>query len=246
MNWYQQCLLILYGIFVFFTFRTMWYIMYIICLYNIQLAAARYAKYWDKRVEVFGPEKAFMPLTLSKALKDDAVALSTGFYSLTGTKDASGRSIIFIDPSKQDKSKYPRESMCRAMWYILHAALEDEVTQQRGVINVAYPHHAKLSQLDRPLTKMNMESMKGCIPVRQSGVHICYPPSFVSLILPILKAFMGERLRKRIQLHSGSTKKVMQHIAAYGLPKESMPTDLGGEAVVDHLSWLEHRRTSGL
>jgi hypothetical protein len=211
-----------------------------------QLAAARYTKYWDKRVEVFGPEKAFMPLTLSKALKDDMVALSTGFFSLTGTKDASGRSIIFIDPSKQDKSKYPRESMCRAMWYILHAALEDEVTQKLGVINVAFPHHAKFSQMDRSLCKMNMESLKGCIPARQSGFHICHPPSFVSVLLPILKSFMGERMRKRIKLHSGSTEKVMKHIAAFGLPKDSMPTDLGGEAVVDHLSWLDHRRTSGL
>jgi hypothetical protein len=197
-------------------------------------------------VEIFGPEKAFMPLTLSKALKDDNVALSTGFFSLMGTKDASGRSIIFIDPSKQDKSKYPRESMCRAVWYICHAALENEMSQKRGVINIAYPHHAKLSQIDRPLIKMNIESIKGCIPVRQSGSHICHPPSFVSLLLPILKVFMGERLRKRLQIHSGSTGKVLQHIAAYGLPKEAMPTDLGGDAVVDHLHWLELRRTSGL
>jgi hypothetical protein len=197
-------------------------------------------------VEIFGPEKAFMPLALSKALKDDTVALSKGFISLTGTKDATGRSIIFIDPSKQDKSKYPRESMCRAMWYFVHAALEDEMTQKRGIVNIVFPHHAKLSQIDRPLLKMNVESLKGCIPVRLTGVHICHPPSFVSLILPILKVFMGDRLRKRIQLHSGSTEKVLKHIAAFGLPKESMPTVLGGDAVVDHLSWLEHRRTSGL
>jgi hypothetical protein len=198
------------------------------------------------RVEIFGPEKAFMPLTLSKALKDDTVALSTGFYSLTGTKDASGRSIIFIDPSKQDKSKYSRESMCRAVWYLVHAALEDEMTQKRGIVNIAFPRHAKLSQIDRPLIKMNIESVKGCIPVRQSVIHICHPPSFVSLLLPILKVFMGERLRKRLQLHSGSTEKVLKHIAAFGLPKKSMPTDLGGDAVVDHLRWLEHRRISGL
>jgi hypothetical protein len=197
-------------------------------------------------VEIFGPDKAFLPLTLSKALKDDNVALSTGFFSLTGTKDASGRSIIFIDPSKQDKTKYARESMCRAVWYICHAALEDEMTQKRGIVNIAYAHHAKLSQIDRPLTKMNIESVKGCIPMRQSGIHICHPPSFISLLLPILKVFMGERLRKRLQMHSGSTEKVLKHIAAYGLPKESMPTDLGGDAVVDHLRWLERRRTSGL
>jgi hypothetical protein len=222
-------------------------LMFLRCeVFNADLAATRYAKYWDKRVEIFGTKKAFMPLTLSKALKDDIVALSTGYFSLTGSKDTSGRSIIFIDLSKQDKSKYPRESMCRAMWYIVHAALEDEMTQKRGVVIIGFPRNAKLSQIDRPLTKMNLESIKGCIPVRQSGIHICHPPTFFNLVLPILKFFMGERLRKRLQLHSGSAEKVLKQIAAFGLPKESMPTDLGGDIVVDHLGWLEHRRTSGL
>jgi hypothetical protein len=110
----------------------------------------------------------------------------------------------------------------------------------------SFPVHAKLSQFDHPLTKMNMESFKGCIPVRQSGLHVCYPPSFVFFLWPIFKLFMRERLRKRVHMHSGSTEKVMKHMAAFGLPRESIPTDVGGEAEVDHLSWLEHRRTCGL
>jgi hypothetical protein len=187
-----------------------------------------------------------MPLTLSKALKDDMVAISMQFYSLTGTKDASGRSIVYLQPSKQDKSKYTRESMCRAMWYIVHAALEDEMTQKRGVVNLSFPDNAKLSQLDRSLVKMNLDCIKGCLPVRQSGMHICHPPSFISLVLPLLKLFMGERMRKRIMLHSGSTEKVLKHIAPFGLPKESIPTNLGGAAVVDFAGWLEQRRAAGL
>ena len=66
-------------------------------VFNADLAAKRYASYWDKRIEVCGPEKAFLPLTLSGALKDDDVALSIGFINyLAGCTDPKGRGILYI------------------------------------------------------------------------------------------------------------------------------------------------------
>jgi hypothetical protein len=215
-----------------------------VCL--LQLAAARYARYWDKRVEIFGPDKAFQPLKLAAALCGDSVALERGFFSITGTKDSSGRSIMVMDPSKHDKTMYERESMCRALWYVVHAGLEDEMTQKRGLVILGYLQNAKFSQFDRALTKMNIESLKGCIPVRMSGLHLCHAPSFMALVLPVVKVFMGERMRKRIQLHSGSNEKVLKKVSPYGLSKEAMPTYLGGDQIVDYQSWLEQRRVAGL
>jgi len=95
-----------------------------------------------------------VPLHSSKAMLGDERTLDFGFFTLTGTHDASGRSIMYADPSKQDKTKYPRESMCRTLWYVLHAALENEMTQRRGVVVIAYPHNVKLGQFDRALTKL--------------------------------------------------------------------------------------------
>jgi hypothetical protein len=213
---------------------------------QLQLAALRYAKYWDKRVEMFGPKKAFLPLTLSQALKDDAVALSYGFISLTGTKDASGRAIVFLEPAKQDKTKYPRESMCRALWYVAHAALEDEMTQRRGIVILVYPYRAKISQMDRKLIKMHVDSIKSCLPLRLSGIHLCHPPTFLLLVLPVFKLFMGKRMRNRLQVHSGSKDKVLEHIQMFGLLKESIPQELGGNAKLDYPAWLEQRRAAGL
>jgi hypothetical protein len=178
-------------------------------------------------------------------LKDDAVALSYGFISLTGTKDASGRAIIFLEPAKQDKSKYPRKSMCRVLWYVAHAALEDEMTR-RGIVILVYPHGAKVSQMDRALIRMHVDSIKSCLPLRLSGIHLCHPSTFLMLVLPVFKFLMGKRMRNRLQVHSGSKEKVLKHIAMYGLSKESIPEELGGNVRLDYQAWLEQRRAADL
>ncbi len=42
-----------------------------------QVAAEKFCKHWKFRLEIFGEEKAFLPLTLNDALKDDSEALFT-------------------------------------------------------------------------------------------------------------------------------------------------------------------------
>jgi len=153
----------------------------------------RLTKYWDKRIALFGPEKAFLPMTLDGALKDDQVALSLGFARLMPAKDPVGRSIVFVDPSKLDSTKYQRESMCRALWYVMHASLENPRAQQRGDLIIGYPKHVEITQVDRELMKMNMESIRGCIPVRISALFLCHPPSFFAkVVYPLIRLFLGE------------------------------------------------------
>ena len=207
-----------------------------------QLAAKRYAKYWKLRVEVFGPEKAFQKFTQAEALKDDAVALSIGVFNVVGTKDSQGRGILFMDPSKQDHDKYTRESMLRTIWYKVHCALEDEETQRHGLVFVACPKKVRMGQFDRGLSQRMIPAIQGCLPVRVSGFHICHPPTFFAIIFPLVKVFMNERMKKRIQVHRGSDEKVLKALEKYGLTKDCLPTLLGGGIVLDPPVWLEKRR----
>lgn len=216
-------------------------------VFNANLAAIRLARYWKRRVLIFGEKKAFLPLTLSDALKDDEVGLTMGFIRLIpNVKDPVGRAVVFGDPSRLKNPSNNRLSIQRAIWYVIHAALEDDSVQQKGVVMLMYPHNAKFSQIDRKLMKMNTESMKGCIPVRLSAFHICHPPKFFAIIFPLLKLFLGERLRKRIRVHSGSDKKVIEHLNHFGLTKNELPSDLGGDIVLDNSGWLKERKDSGL
>lgn len=61
-------------------------------------------------------EKAFLPLTLHQALKDDDVALTVGYANyMAGHYDPIGRSIMYMEAGRQDKTKYSRESMVSNM-----------------------------------------------------------------------------------------------------------------------------------
>ena len=190
---------------------------------------------------MFGPTKAFEPLTLSGALRDDMAALQLGLMRLTGTKDPMGRSILFGDPSKLDATKYSRESIVRATWYTFHCALQDEPTQKHGVVMMVYPHHVQLHQLDRKLMKLNTECIKGAIPVRLAAFHVCHPPTFFAIVWQLLKVILG-KLRKRVKIHSGERDHVLEALSAFGLTKDVVPTDIGGDVLLDVDGWLDHRR----
>ena len=150
-----------------------------------------------------------------------------------------------MDPSVQNKSLYERESMARSVWYVVHAALEAESVQQRGVVFIGYPRNTQLSQMDRALVKINVDSFKGCLPIRLSAMHMCHPPTFFQVIFPFVKMLMGERLRKRLKVHAGQNDVVLKKLEKYGLTLDKVPTDIGGAVVLNHTDWLAKRKEMG-
>lgn len=67
--------------------------------------------YWEKRKEVFGPEKFTMRMTLSEALCDDLVALEVGFFQLLPKLDSSGRQLMLLTPAYHNKEGYTSDSL---------------------------------------------------------------------------------------------------------------------------------------
>lgn len=172
--------------------------------------------------------------------------MGMGFWRLVPAKDRQGRSIVMMDPSRiGDKTLYDRESMARSMWYVIHAALEDETTQKKGIVFIVYPKHAKFANFDRTLVKINSDSAKGCLPIRISVMHVCHPPTFFQIIFLFLKLLMGERLRKRFRLHGGSKEHVLDRLAEVGLTKDTLPSEVGGDIILDHTTWLAERKAAG-
>lgn len=220
-------------------------LMFLRCeVFNADLAAKRYAKYWDKRVEVFGMERAFQPLKIEN-MEEEMVAITIGFMNMIERNN--DRTFLFVDPSKQDTSKYSRESMLRGIWYMLHASLEDsEDMQKRGVIILAYPNRAKLSQFDKGFMKEFFACIRGILPIRLSCIHICHPPSFFKIVWTFLKLLMSRKIRERVQVHSGSQEHVVEKLVSkFDFKMEDIPVDLGGTRKVDPNGWVEKKRIAG-
>ena len=215
-------------------------------VFNTDLAVARYVRYWDKRLEVFGPELAFLPLTLHQFCRHDRNALENGLIRVVDMPEPDKRSYIFIQPSLQDPTKYSRKSMIRAMWYFVHCILEeDELVQKKGMFAVDYAHGAKLWKFDRQMVIQMLGSIQGCLPIRNSGYHLCYPPVYFRLLSPFVQMFMTERTKKRFRIHGGSEKHVLKSLAKYGFTKADLPTEIGGERVLDVKTWLAIREKAG-
>lgn len=197
-------------------------------------------------MEIFGTDKAFLPLTLDKACKDDYTALTIGYANLlAGHSDPKGRSIMYMEAGRQDKTKYSRDSMVRAIWYMLHAAMESEETQKYGILFITFPAGVTMSQVDRGLIKILLPSIQGTIPIRLSAFHSCQPPAFLKLVLPFVKLFMSERTKQRILFHMGPTEKVRDKLESYGLTRDNIPQSLGGNVVVDTKAWIDSRLAAG-
>jgi len=216
---------------------------------SFQPAAKRVIAYWEKRVGIFGDEKAFLPMTLSGALKGDERSLEIGYARPVFEKDDAGRAILFVDPARlpMDKTTFEPISMARAFWYYAHAVLEDEEVQKKGVVLVIYPKEAQRTQFNRKVFKTKIASMKGCLPMRVAAFHICHAPSFFENLFAVAKIFLGERLRKRVKMHSGSKEGVLDKLEKkFGIDRVKMPTQMGGGNDLDHMGWLEERMSSGL
>lgn len=127
----------------------------------------------------------------------------------------------------------------------MSAALEDEEAQKKAIILMVYPKKTKLSQFDKNVSGAILSSIKGWLPVHVSAFHICHPPSFSTEIIAVLKVFLGERLRKRVQVHSGSENKVLERLSKYGMTKDTLPNEVGGNIKMNLTTWLAERKAAG-
>jgi hypothetical protein len=81
--------------------------------FDVAKAAVRMGTYWDKKVELFGPDRAFRRLTLADFDEEDAVALRQGGTQFFPVKDHAGRGLIYVDKSRYEHRATHRKSMVR-------------------------------------------------------------------------------------------------------------------------------------
>lgn len=241
-------------------------VMFLRCeCYQVENAVKRYIRYWEKRVEVFGPIRAYQPITLesiyvhndhrpleigSMQIIQRAKSYDTSQSSIHHPIDANApdeRNILWFDASKLEPTQYTRETGCRALWYIFHAYLEDIQVQQRGLICINYSAHFSMKNRDPQFTRMCISSLQGCLPIRISAFHGCHPPPLYRFAARILLFILGERLRKRVIPHTGTNEHVnciLQN--KFNISQNYIPTEMDGNLLLNVTEWLQQRKESGL
>lgn len=202
-------------------------------VFNVERAVARYMKYWNARVELFGEEKAFLPMKIDGAMEDDAETIGLEYLQVANETDPDGRAILLFDFTKE-RGADP-DSLLRVIWYQVHVALMKESCQKRGVVVYARDRHS-LAHWRLSLSKKIVHAGRGVLPIRFAGMHIINPPTFHRILLSVIKPALGKKLRNRFYTHSGSVDDLLKSLGKFGLGTiDLLPEMFGGQMTLVYL-----------
>eukprot|EP00521_Asterionellopsis_glacialis_P010956 CAMPEP_0195306960 /NCGR_PEP_ID=MMETSP0707-20130614/37469_1 /TAXON_ID=33640 /ORGANISM="Asterionellopsis glacialis, Strain CCMP134" /LENGTH=403 /DNA_ID=CAMNT_0040371193 /DNA_START=139 /DNA_END=1350 /DNA_ORIENTATION=- len=216
-------------------------------------AARRLMLYWQEKVQIFGPEKAFREITLNDFEPEDQRAVNCGGIMLLPQRDNAGRAIIFSIRSKWDTRSDHRKSMLKWIWYVYHTAAEDEGIQRNGVVAVATTtpfnntsaetasetdavNSVLSSSFDRKLEKKIGVMVLKALPVRMVAFHHIRRRKYISsIIFPFILFLIGPKMRARFRQHDGNdVDECLAAFESYGMPPEILPTEIGGTLQLDY------------
>jgi hypothetical protein len=155
-------------------------------------------------------------------------------------KDSMGRSVLCHNQSRLKQINLV--TALRYTFYFVTVALEDDLSQRHGFVLLG---DTSDSRPDRKKTRLLVELVRDCLPIKIRGVHICFPAikSVGKLFLPTKLWLMGRSLRRRTLMHSGCADELLIDLEEFGMLKEGIPDDFGGAyGARDFEEWVEERR----
>lgn len=154
------------------------------------------------RVKLFGPDKAFLPMTISGAMQDSFDALSTGFFQVIGT-DAHGRAIFYHEKPRADPRIHHRSNLLRSLFYMIHVTASDQKFQKKGSVFILNFTTVTMKDHDRIYAKtFSQIAEAGFIKIK--AVHLTSPNHWLmppSLIMPVILYVMAKKFRVRMNFY---------------------------------------------
>ena len=214
-----------------------------------QASAERIVEYWKMRLAVFR-DKAFCPFILGEHgafTKEDEMALEVGVYRLfDGNADNGGRGIMYSQQRNHKGHSYLDEmAFVRAWWYLIHTACNNPSIQDHGLVYVVDPRNAKLSRFDAEVVPRMLKAIH-LFPITLHSIHFCHPGIYFDSLYSSLAAIKEPGIS--LHSHIGSVEDVAGRLEQFGIPKRSIPRDLGGELDLEEYTraWIGYRRSKSL
>ena len=205
------------------------------------LAAIRLATYWECKMDNFGPDRCFLPLTLSGAMQDVVENIvASRSLSLLPVTDTAGRAIIFLESYNRNRAVLSRQQEGMVFFYLIEVVLEDPIIRKNGIVFLA--NYSVQSPPVAPQDLVAFHEFIQCVPIRFRAVHACNAPWFIrNVFFPILKYVLGKSFRQRLVSHAGTEQEVLASLDKFLIARDCVPRELGGNLVVDTRSFLHER-----
>lgn len=114
-------------------------------------AAKRLVDYWKLRVRVFGEERAFLPMSVDGAIRDDLEHLRKAFVFQLDY-DKTGRAVVFFDRVRCIPEVAPRESFPRCLFFVLQCLVKQKSLWDLGfvvIVNMRVSFECHIIMLSR-------------------------------------------------------------------------------------------------
>ena len=210
---------------------------------SVKEAAVRLCKYWEERLSAFGPDRAFLPMTLAGAMRDEVLPMiQYPIWRRLPVTDAAGRAILYGETSLRDFTKYSPEQEVRAIMYMFETILEDDDLRRKGFVALYNSQNLQQHQCSRALTRRNVTLFETVLPIRNRATHMCHPTKFMFYIfLPVVRFFLPKEVRLRLKVHYGDTEQVLRELDGFCLPRDRVPDSLGGNLHYNMNQWVLDR-----
>ena len=211
--------------------------------FDAHKAAVRLCEYWRVRVATFGPERAFLPMTLAGAMQDEVQGMIKHCpWSLMPNPDLSGRKILFLDAARRNFARFSEDQEARSLFYLLDILAFDPSARASGFVFLASTRSIDRKSFSFRIVKFFRHLTEDVIPMKFRGFHICFPsPVFYYVIFPVMRRVLGKDYRLRIRLHYGNEGEVIQSLEKYRFSKARLPKAVGGFCEMDYGQWVAGR-----
>lgn len=137
------------------------------------------------------------------------------------------------------------------MWYVTHAAIEDEAVRKNGIVIVTNLKNLVPEEVGYawPVASKYMLPCLEYAPTTVRAFHTCNPPGdwFKQSVQAAIAGAMAKEMRKRRVIHAGAQEQVMAELEQCGIAPEQIPVELGGKFEFGSVCrWIEEKKADEL
>lgn len=131
------------------------------------------------------------------------------------------------------------------MWYVAEVAAAQNTDARSGVVEVTWHKECSLWDYNPSVYDRLIVGLQCYWPIRNIAAHVCCPPKiFARWLFPVLNALTDPCMRARVQVHDVPPSEIVNTLSVYGIQKEMLPTEMGGELEVNPSEWIAERRAA--
>ncbi|KAL7580636.1 hypothetical protein ACA910_002152 [Epithemia clementina (nom. ined.)] len=225
--------------------------------YDLWAGAQRLCLYWKQRLELFGPQRAFLPMTLSGtgALnRQDVLAVYTGSTCFLPKSTTSGRSCILIDRRKWLPS-ITTENKLRCLYYLASQIVSDNPQSALDAgaalcfIVMVTPRD---EDVDWPFLRQAFRTICQVLPIKlqfhflsiPNHKRLAFAAELINAGITLLRDLFQVNRIPTTKVHVQSEPdRILKDLLDLGLTRQGIPLILGGQWEYEEFyTWCQERQ----